>query len=171
MNWELARLWKSSMTSPLPMWEYKYPLIGVFALVCVLIYYLFALESISFFFSASEQPFLGIFALSFLSRLGKREALGYWRVWGGRKTRLFSLFSLLPLASLTMADSPAWLRSLSTIPALVLFLGTTVLTQLLGSVDNSYSLSPLHGEAWLSVVSTPWVVSPFSVWFLSVSVF
>ena len=90
------------MTSPLPIWGHNYPLIGVFALVCELIHYLFALESISWLYSVSKQSFLGIFVLSFLSRLDKCEE-GVRRL---EDNKVFSPFSLLRLASLTMADSP-----------------------------------------------------------------
>lgn len=159
------------MISPFPIWGYKYPLAGVFALVCVLINYLFALESISFLFFVSKKPFLGIFALTFLSRLGKHEAVEYRTVWGSKKMRSFALCLWLPLASLTVADSPAWFWSYSSVPTLVLVLGTTVSAQLLGPENSSYALSLLHGKVWLSVLSTLRAVSPFPVWFLRVSIF
>lgn len=131
VNWELTKSWKSLMTSPLPVRGQNYPLIGVFALVCVLINDLFALESIPSLYSVSKQSFLGIFALSFLSRLNKCEE-GVRR----QEDKVFSPLSLLPLASLTMADFPAWLQYSSMVPAPVLVLGALGWPQLLGS-DNS----------------------------------
>lgn len=135
VNWELTKSWKILMTSPLPIWGYNYPLIGVFVLVCVLINNLFALESISLLYSVSKQSFLGIFAPSFLSRLGRCEE----GVRRQEDNKVFSPFSLLPLAFLQWLillpgfHTPLWAQ-----------LQSTGWPQLLGSDNSSYFLSLLH---------------------------
>lgn len=112
MNWELIKLWKSLITSPFHVFVYSNPLIRVFALVCVLVNYLFALNPFpSSTLYQNKLSFLSIFTLFSLNKLGKYEEMKYWRAWGGKKTWwIFHPLPLLHPESLTVATFPAWLH-------------------------------------------------------------